>query len=168
MAEKGMKNEVKIADQHKEIEELKAKNKALYDDCCDLQKQNDLLVKESVDAENRYSEERKRRIEAEKACCTLDDRIKFLSNGIEVTKKQIAFEKKTRIASIPKLVTAGAVALVMLFIGGLAAYTVVWDLGDLGIALMTVFNMIAILPMSGEAVAALKEYTEMRKKEKSK
>lgn len=60
------------------------------------------------------------------------------------------------------------IALVMLFIGGLAAYTVVWDLGDLGIALMTVFNMIAILPMSGEAVAALKEYTEMRKKEKSK
>lgn len=60
------------------------------------------------------------------------------------------------------------IALVMLFIGGLAAYTVVWDLGDLGIALMTVFNMIAILPMSGEAVTALKEYTEMRKKEKSK
>ncbi len=60
------------------------------------------------------------------------------------------------------------IALVMLFIGGLAAYTVVWDLGDLGIALMTVFNMIAILPMSGEAVAALKEYTEMRKREKSK
>ena len=58
------------------------------------------------------------------------------------------------------------IALVMLFIGGLAAYTVVWDLGDLGIALMTVFNMIAILPMSGEAVTALKEYTEMRKKDR--
>ena len=29
-------------------------------------------------------------------------------------------------------------ALVMLFIGGLAAYTFVWDLGDVGIGLMTV------------------------------
>lgn len=49
-------------------------------------------------------------------------------------------------------------ALVMLFIGGLAAYTFVWDLGDIGIALMTIFNMIAILPMSGQAVKALEEY----------
>lgn len=54
-------------------------------------------------------------------------------------------------------------ALVMLFIGGLAAYTVVWDLGDIGIGLMTIFNMIAIVPMSGQAVKALEEYTQMRK-----
>lgn len=49
-------------------------------------------------------------------------------------------------------------ALVMLFIGGLAAYTFVWDLGDVGIGLMTIFNMIALLPMSGEALKALKDY----------
>ncbi|MBQ8816663.1 MAG: alanine:cation symporter family protein [Lachnospiraceae bacterium] len=57
-------------------------------------------------------------------------------------------------------------ALVMLFIGGLATYTFVWDLGDLGVGLMTVFNMIAIIPMCGPAVKALNEYTAMRKKEK--
>ena len=57
-------------------------------------------------------------------------------------------------------------ALVMLFIGGLAAYTVVWDLGDIGIGLMTIFNMIAIVPMSGQAVKALEEYTQMRKNRK--
>lgn len=57
-------------------------------------------------------------------------------------------------------------ALVMLFIGGLAAYEFVWDLGDLGIGLMTVFNMIAILPMGGQAIASLKEYTSLRKKGK--
>ena len=51
------------------------------------------------------------------------------------------------------------VALVMLFIGGLAAYTFVWDLGDIGIALMTVFNMLALIPMSGQAVKCLKDYT---------
>ena len=56
------------------------------------------------------------------------------------------------------------VALVMLFIGGLAAYTFVWDLGDIGIGLMTVFNMIAILPMGGQAVKKLDEYMESRKK----
>ena len=57
-------------------------------------------------------------------------------------------------------------ALVMLFIGGLAAYTFVWELGDIGIALMTIFNMIAILPMSGQAIRALNDYVALRKKEK--
>ena len=49
-------------------------------------------------------------------------------------------------------------ALVMLFIGGLAAYTTVWDLGDVGVGLMTVFNLIALYPMSRQALKALKEY----------
>ena len=55
-------------------------------------------------------------------------------------------------------------ALVMLFIGGLAAYTFVWDLGDIGIGLMTIFNLIAVVPMSGQAIQALKDY-ESRKEE---
>ena len=55
------------------------------------------------------------------------------------------------------------VALVMLFIGGLATYTFVWDLGDIGIALITIFNMVAILPMGGQAVKALDEYMQSRK-----
>lgn len=53
-------------------------------------------------------------------------------------------------------------ALIMLFVGGMAAYTFVWDLGDIGIALMTVFNMIALYPMSKEALASLKEYEKQR------
>lgn len=57
-------------------------------------------------------------------------------------------------------------ALVMLFVGGLATYTFVWDLGDIGIGLMTIFNMIAIIPMGGQAVAALNEYLAMRKEER--
>ena len=56
------------------------------------------------------------------------------------------------------------VALGMLFIGGLAAYTFVWDLGDIGIGLMTIFNLIAVVPMSGQAIQALKDY-ESRKEE---
>jgi len=55
------------------------------------------------------------------------------------------------------------VALAMLFIGGLAAYTFVWDLGDIGIALMTVFNMIVLIPMSGRAIRALNDYTSLPK-----
>ena len=55
------------------------------------------------------------------------------------------------------------VALAMLFIGGLATYTFVWDLGDIGIALMTIFNMIVLLPMSGKAIRALDEYTTLPK-----
>ena len=49
-------------------------------------------------------------------------------------------------------------ALVMLFVGGLAAYTFVWDLGDVGIGLMTIFNMIALIPMSGQVIRTMKEY----------
>ena len=49
-------------------------------------------------------------------------------------------------------------ALVMLFIGGLAAYSFVWDLGDVGIGLMTIFNMIALVPLAKEAVGSLKDY----------
>ena len=55
-------------------------------------------------------------------------------------------------------------ALIMLFIGGLATYTFVWDLGDIGIGLMTIFNISTIIPMSGQAIKALDEYTKMRKK----
>lgn len=53
------------------------------------------------------------------------------------------------------------VALAMLFIGGLAAYTFVWDIGDIGIALMTIFNMIVLIPMSGRAIRALNDYTAL-------
>ena len=56
-------------------------------------------------------------------------------------------------------------ALGMLFIGGLATYTFVWVLGDIGIALSTIFNMVAILPMSGEAIRALNDYMAKRREE---
>ena len=54
-------------------------------------------------------------------------------------------------------------ALIMLFMGGLAAYTFVWELGDIGIGLMTIFNMLAIVPMSGQAIKSLNEYNRLRK-----
>ena len=50
--------------------------------------------------------------------------------------------------------------LAMLFVGGLAAYTFVWDLGDVGIGLMTIFNIAIILPMSGKALKSLRDYEE--------
>ena len=55
------------------------------------------------------------------------------------------------------------VALAMLFIGGLSAYKFVWDLGDIGIGLMTVFNMIVLIPMSGQALSALDDYIVKKK-----
>lgn len=51
-------------------------------------------------------------------------------------------------------------ALVMLFIGGLAAYQFVWDLGDVGVGLMTVFNMIALFPLAPKALASLRDYEQ--------
>lgn len=55
-------------------------------------------------------------------------------------------------------------ALLMLFIGGLAAYTFVWDMGDVGVGLMTIFNMIALIPMAGETVRSLNDYEKNHKK----
>lgn len=60
------------------------------------------------------------------------------------------------------------IALVMLFIGGLASYTFVWDIGDIGVGLMTVFNTIAIVPMGGQALKSLNEYNKIRKANKKK
>ena len=51
-------------------------------------------------------------------------------------------------------------ALVMLFVGGLAAYQFVWDLGDVGVGLMTVFNMIALFPLAPKALASLRDYEQ--------
>ena len=56
-------------------------------------------------------------------------------------------------------------ALIMLFIGGIAAYTFVWDLGDVGIGLMTLFNISILYPLSKEAFQALGQY-EKKKAEK--
>ena len=56
-------------------------------------------------------------------------------------------------------------ALVMLFIGGIAAYTFVWDLGDVGIGLMTLFNISILYPLSKETFQALGQY-EKEKAEK--
>ena len=55
-------------------------------------------------------------------------------------------------------------ALAMLFVGGLAAYTFVWDLGDVGIGLMTIFNMAALIPLSRQAIDSLKDYEGQRSK----
>ncbi len=54
-------------------------------------------------------------------------------------------------------------ALVMLFIGGLAAYHIVWTIGDIGIALMTVFNLLVLVPMGKEAFDILKDYEAKRR-----
>ncbi len=55
-------------------------------------------------------------------------------------------------------------ALIMLFIGGLQQYTVVWDLGDVGIGLMTLFNIAVLYPMSKEALELLKQYEAKKNK----
>ena len=57
------------------------------------------------------------------------------------------------------------VALIMLFIGGIATYTFVWDLGDVGIGLMTIFNIGMLYLMGGQALKALSEYEKEKKTE---
>lgn len=59
-------------------------------------------------------------------------------------------------------------ALIMLFAGGLTAYQFVWDLGDIGVGLMTVFNMIALFPLAPKALEALQDYERNRMKKSEK
>ena len=54
----------------------------------------------------------------------------------------------------------------MLLLGGLNAYTFVWDLADLGIGLMTIFNIFALFLLTKEAVNSLKNYKELLKTKK--
>ncbi len=58
-------------------------------------------------------------------------------------------------------------ALAMLFVGGLAAYQFVWDLGDVGVGLMTIFNMIALFPLAPKALESLRDYERIRAKERA-
>ena len=51
-------------------------------------------------------------------------------------------------------------ALVMLFIGGIAAYTFVWDLGDVVIGLMTIFNTGILYLLGGQAVKVLRDFED--------
>ena len=55
----------------------------------------------------------------------------------------------------------------MLFVGGLAQYSVVWDLGDVGIGLMTIFNLIVMYPLSKDAINALRNYEKGMKDRKA-
>lgn len=55
-------------------------------------------------------------------------------------------------------------ALIMLYIGGLATYAFVWDIGDFGVGLMTLFNMIALFPLAPQAIQSLKDYEQHHKK----
>ena len=50
-----------------------------------------------------------------------------------------------------------------LFSWGIATYTFVWDLGDVGIGLMTIFNIAALYLMGGQALDELKAYEESKK-----
>lgn len=62
-------------------------------------------------------------------------------------------------------------ALVMFFIGGIMDENFVWGFADIGIGLMTIFNIIAIIAMSKQSVDCLNDYTAImkaRKKEKVK
>ena len=54
-------------------------------------------------------------------------------------------------------------ALIMLFIGGIAAYTFVWNLGDVGIGLMTIFNIGILYLIGGQAIKALREFEESKR-----
>lgn len=57
-------------------------------------------------------------------------------------------------------------SLIMLFIGGIAAYKIVWQISDIGMGFMTIFNLLVLLPFGGKALKALDDYMSRCKAEK--
>ena len=92
----------------------------------------------------------------------------LLSLGIGASAIGITFIISMTIACVLNILTALSVselnALMPNLTGGLAQYTFVWDLGDIGVGLMTIFNMIAIIPMHKQAIKSLDEYSSSIKK----
>lgn len=61
------------------------------------------------------------------------------------------------------LYTYKILALIMLFLGCVNTSEFVWILSDAGVGLMTIFNLIVLIPMSKEAITNLNEYEKIIK-----
>lgn len=74
----------------------------------------------------------------------------------------ICFYAKENIAFITSKIWADNLfkifALLMIFFGGISQNIFMWNLADLGLGLMTIVNMMGILPLTGLALGALKDY----------
>ena len=58
------------------------------------------------------------------------------------------------------------VVVLMVYIGGIEQNFFVWSLADFGLGIMTVINIICLVPIAGEAIEELKKYEKILKKEK--
>ena len=58
------------------------------------------------------------------------------------------------------------IVVIMVYIGGIEQNFFVWSLADFGLGIMTVINIICILPIAGEAIAELKKYEKLLRNEK--
>jgi AGCS family alanine or glycine:cation symporter len=71
----------------------------------------------------------------------------------------VTFLKKGRFA----VIVFRVLVLGMVFLGAVAKVELVWQFGDLSQALMVVINLVAILALSGTAVAVLKDFEKQRR-----
>lgn len=58
------------------------------------------------------------------------------------------------------------VVVLMVYIGGIEQNFFVWSLADFGLGIMTVINIVCIIPISGEALIELKKYEKKLKNSK--
>lgn len=58
------------------------------------------------------------------------------------------------------------VVVLMVYIGGIEQNFFVWSLADFGLGIMTVINIICLVPIAGEAIEELKKYEKILKREK--
>lgn len=58
------------------------------------------------------------------------------------------------------------VVVLMVYIGGIEQNFFVWSLADFGLGIMTVINIICLVPIAGEAIEELKKYEKILRREK--
>ena len=97
-----------------EVEALQAKNVALELEIGDLEKQAEMFRKEFIRMEDRYNEERKQRVDAQRAKVDLEEEVLHRSIQLQAAEELRAVEKRKRHGSIPKFVIVAAIALVVL------------------------------------------------------
>ncbi|SQC98679.1 Na+/alanine symporter [Fusobacterium necrophorum subsp. necrophorum] len=58
--------------------------------------------------------------------------------------------------------------IVMVYVGGIKQNLFVWSLADFGLGIMTVINIIMIVPFAKPALEELKQYEKILKRKKMK
>ncbi len=118
MSAKKTNDAVAIADLHEKIDALQAENAALVLENGNLRDETDRHIRECIRFEDRYAEEHQKRMRERGDFALINarliDRVNRLDTQLKAAKELRTVEKSKRNGSVPKLLIASAVALLLI------------------------------------------------------